>query len=214
MIKCRKQIKKHPYCYGCVFLLLAFILSYNWELIPWIIMDLIDRPNRVPTVWYPVNITEENTLIVDYKTTKDKYKKCFELGFERSESMKRFGYTDIFESKYFEYSSSMEEFHRERVNKPRFIIHIYRDGQLIDKNEVYMMYESRFSGEDEKNVINNSHVDLAVYRGIFASNTRACYDFKTNIPYQIAFINTTPFPNLAGIETFIGLNIVEYDGYW
>lgn len=191
-----KWIKKH-------YILTIFLLIQLMLYIYYYLTELRYKPDSRDKRWYPVNLAEKFTKTIDYKTLKHvKYFKCFVLAFEFRDYEEVSKYFDFFTPKYNTYKLTDEQFYTSLiVKKTKFILNIYKNGEIIDKKTIYIT-RNRAHFEEE---INGRKFYLREVSGHFQPREPACYGFTGNSRYTLELINDTPMPEFQGIETFFGI---------
>ena len=191
-----KFIRKHYIL--TVFIMIPFILYIYYYL-----TELRYQPDTRERRWYSVNLAEKFTKILDYKTKKHiKYTKCFVLAFEFRSYDERVKYLKFFDPKYNPYKLTDEQFYTSLiVNKPKFLLNIYKEGKLIDKKTIYITSNKSLFQEE----INGRKFELQQVYGHFQPRVSACYRFIENSHYTLELINDTPMPEFQHVETFFGI---------
>lgn len=189
-------VRKH---WVCTFILLPLLI---YGVIQFYLYQR-DMNDLADIRWYPINITEEGKITIEYKTRSYvKYHKCFKLAFEREEFDKL---PNSYHDFYLQFSNynivESDVFYTETKSKPHFFVKIYKDGILEAERNLYMMNMS-YHGEED---INEKSLEVRVLGGYFGPQSGACYKFLADTHYTIEVINDTPLPEYKGVPTYLGL---------
>ena len=188
-------IKKHPVCFSIFILLLilASIWGYRFHR---------DRADRSDSRFFPLTeLSKPGQTTIKYQTGPYiGYPRCFQLAFKTEEVRQNFDNYRIFNNRRYNYfADSDKAFYSETEGKPHFIIKIYKDANLLDIKEVYMMWVVYRTSRK----IDNKLIDHTFLQGFWGPRKAACYKLEPNSNYTIEVINNTPLAKFEGMAAFL-----------
>ena len=147
-------------------------------------------------VWHKIDLSKPYDEVIQFERKKETSNRCFRLGVDR-EGLSQKG--EAFEN-HVTRDNESGEFTTRVKGKPHFFIQLYKEGNLIDEKDVYILSSMGGGGDN----IENIKYHLEYLPGVSDKIMGACYHIEPNTRYAIRIVNKAILPEFENLDTFLG----------